>query len=171
MATDVNEVVLSEQCVLTAVSHGLSIISRSGIIQATVKGEAIKNSKTLSLNPITSGRHVCLGGDSKYLSLVDTEISQIIRQSVLRGPWKITKSIWNNTMMNCNIFSTSTGRVSICDPSTLKEMNAIATFTDSITSMYLKDYYLMCTGLVSRNRINYLEQNIKIYDIRQFNNP
>lgn len=183
----VSDVVVSPDVVLAAVHYGLAIVSRGGVPRASVRADAVKNAKALALNPLTDGRHVCIGGDSRMLSVIDVESARIVRQATLRGATGVTGACWAagsapaldsdgstptpESVANLAIFSTATGRISLCDPSTMREVNAIAAFTGATTSVATSGNHIVATGMASRGGVSYLEQTVKLYDIRAIETP
>lgn len=172
MTDDVRDIVVSKNSVLAAVGYGLAIIGRGGVFKATVRADAIKDAKALALNPL-SDKHVCIGGESRMLAVVDLERQRILRQATLRGATGVTNALWAapENVSSITIFSTSTGRLSFCDPSSMREVNAIAAFAGSTTSVASSGFYLAATGLGSRGGLSYLEQGVKLYDIRALESP
>lgn len=169
---DVRDIVVSNSSVLAAVSYGLVIVNRGGVLCGAVRAEAISNAKALALNPL-SDKHVCIGGESRMLAVIDLEQERILRQATLRGATGVTAALWAapEAASSIAIFSTSTGRISLCDPSTMREVNAIAAFAGATTSMATSGYYLAATGLSTRGGVPYLEQSVKLYDIRAVQAP
>lgn len=169
---DVRDVVVSHTAVLTAVGYGLAVVSRGGVIRSTVRADAINNAKALALNPLTDN-HVCIGGESPMLAVVDVDAGRIVRQAGLRGATGVTAACWAapNSASNLAIFSTATGRISFCDPSTMREVNAIAAFTGAATAITTTGYNLAATGLASHAGVSYLEPQVKMFDIRAVDTP
>lgn len=169
---DVRDIVVSRTAVLAAIGYGLAVVSRGGVVRATVRADAIHNSKALALNPLTDA-HVCIGGESRMLAVIDINAVRIVRQAGLRGASGVTAACWAapNSSSNLAIFSTGTGRISLCDPSTMREVNAIAAFTGPATTIATTGYYLAATGLASHPGMSYLEPQVKMFDIRAVNNP
>lgn len=169
---DVRDVVVSSNSVLTAMNYGLAIVSKSGVCSSSIRTDTIKNAKGIALNPL-SENHVCIGGESRMLAVLDLPQLQVLRQANLRGATGVTNALWaapDGASSIC-LFSTATGRLSFCDPSTMREINAIAAFSGAITSISSNGYYITATGFGTRNGIPYLEQGIKIYDIRSLETP
>lgn len=164
---DVRDIVVSQTAVLAAVGYGLAVVGRGGVLKATVCADTVKDAKALALNPL-SDRHVCIGGESRMLALIDLENSRILRQATLRGAAGVTDAEWAapDGASNIAIFSTATGRISLCDPSSMREVNAIAAFAGAATSLSVSGYYLAATGVGSRGGVSYLEQHVKLFDIR-----
>lgn len=171
-ASDVRDIVVSESVVMAAVGYGLAIVRRGGAIHASVRADTVKNAKAIALNPLTHS-HVCIGGDSRMLAVIDVAQARIVRQASLRGATGVTAACWAAPEASCNlaIFSTATGRISFCDPSTMREVNAAAAFTGATTALSSSGYYLAATGLASRAGVSYLEQHVKVFDIRAIDNP
>eukprot|EP00178_Gracilaria_changii_P021163 TRINITY_DN63032_c0_g1_i1.p1 TRINITY_DN63032_c0_g1~~TRINITY_DN63032_c0_g1_i1.p1 ORF type:complete len:1234 (+),score=167.62 TRINITY_DN63032_c0_g1_i1:168-3869(+) len=169
---DVRDIVVSDTSVLAAVSYGLAVVKRGGVLSASVRADTIKNAKALALNPM-SDNHVCIGGESRMLAVIDLQQQRILRQATLRGATGVTAAVWAAPQgaSSLAVFSTSTGRISLCDPSTMREVNAIAAFAGATTSIATSGYYLAATGLGTRGGLPYLEQTVKLYDIRAVQNP
>lgn len=169
---DIRDVVVSRTAVLAAVGYGLAVVSRGGVIRSTIRADAINNAKALALNPLTDN-HVCIGGESPMLAVVDVDAGRIVRQAGLRGATGVTAACWAapNSASNLAIFSTATGRISFCDPSTMREVNAISAFTGAATAITTTDYYLAATGLASHAGVSYLEPQVKMFDIRAVDTP
>lgn len=169
---DVRDIVVSKRHVLAAVNYGLAMVSRGGVIQAAVRADTIRNATGLALNPISEA-HVCIGGESRMLAVIDLEQQRILRQATLRGAHGVTNALWAapSAASSVAIFSTSTGRLSFCDPSTMREVNAVAAFAGATTSIATNGYYLAATGLGTRGGVSYLEQIVKLFDIRAVDTP
>ncbi|KAI0561764.1 Ubiquitin carboxyl-terminal hydrolase [Gracilaria domingensis] len=107
------------------------------------------------------------------LALVDLQQQRILRQATLSGGTGVTAAVWAAPQgaSSLAIFSTSTGRISLCDPSYMGEVNAIAAFSGATTSIATSGYYLAATGLGTREEVHYLEQTVKLYDIRAVQSP
>lgn len=139
---------------------------------ASLSADAIRDAKGVALNP-HSDDHVCIGGESPMLALIDLPQLRILRQATLRGATGVTNALWASPdgASSLAIFSTSTGRISFCDPSTMREVNAVASFGGAITNIASRGYFIAATGLGTRGGISYLEQNVKIFDIRRLETP
>lgn len=169
---DVRDIVVSKTSVLAATGYGLATLSRGGVFQASIRADTIKNAKGLALNP-HSERHVCIGGESRMLAVIDLEQQRILRQATLRGATGVTRALWAapDATSSLAIFSTSTGRISFCDPATMREVNAVAAFAGTTTGIASSGYFLAATGLGTRGGVSYLEQHVKIFDIRRLETP
>lgn len=169
---DVRDIVISESAILAAMGYGLAIVNRGGVISASVIADAIKDAKGVALNP-HSDNHICIGGESPMLALIDLPQLRILRQATLRGATGVTNALWASPdgASSLAIFSTSTGRISFCDPSTMREVNAVAAFGGAITDISSSGFFLAATGLGTRGGISYLEQSVKIFDIRRLETP
>lgn len=172
IADDVRDITVSKHNILAAVGYGMAIVTRGGVLAGTIRADTIRNANSLALSPVTE-KHVCIGGESRMLAVVDIEQQRILRQATLRGSTGVTKALWASPdgASNLAIFSTSTGRISFCDPATMREINAVAAFAGAATSIATSGYYLAATGTGTRSGVPYLEQNIKLYDIRSIGNP
>ncbi|CAN8075557.1 unnamed protein product [Agarophyton chilense] len=169
---DVRDILVSDSFVLAALSYGLAVVQRGGVLSASVRADTIRNPKAIALNPM-SDNHVCIGGESRMLAVIDIQQQRILRQATLRGATGVTAAVWTAPQgaSSLAVFSTSTGRISMCDPSTMREVNAIAAFAGTTTSIASSGYYLAATGLGTRGGVSYLEQTVKLYDIRAVQNP
>lgn len=169
---DVRDIAISESAVLAAMGYGLAVVSRGGVRRATVRADTLKNAKGLALNPL-SNHHVCMGGESRMLAVVDLQQQIILRQATLRGATSVTRALWAapGGASSVAIFSTATGRISFCDPSSMREVNAVAAFTGATTSIATSGYYLAATGLGTRGGMPYMEQHVKLFDIRALETP
>lgn len=169
---DVRDIAVSQEAILAAVGYGLAIVRRGGAMYASLRADTVKNSKALALNPLT-GSHVCIGGDSRMLAVIDVEEARIVRQASLRGATGVTAACWAapTPTSSLAIFCTATGRISFCDPSSMKEVNAVAAFAGATTAIATSGYNLAATGLASRGGVSYLEQHVKVFDIRQVDTP
>lgn len=169
---DVRDIVISKTSVLAATGYGLAALTRGGAFQAAIRADTIKNAKGLALNP-HSESHVCIGGESRMLAVIDLEHQRILRQATLRGATGVTKALWAapDATSSLAIFSTSTGRISFCDPATMREINAVAAFAGATTGIASSGYFLAATGLGTRGGVSYLEQHVKIFDIRRLETP
>lgn len=171
-AEDVRDVVVSKSSVLAAMSYGLAILSKGGVRRASVQADTLRAAKGLALSPV-SDNHVCMGGDSRMLAVVDLEQQRILRQATLRCATSVTRALWAplDGASSLTIFSTATGRISFCDPATMREINAVAAFTGAATSIASCGYYLAATGLGTRGGVPYLEQYVKMFDVRALDTP
>lgn len=172
ITTDVRDLIVSENLVLAAMGYGLASISRGGVIQASIRADAISDAKGIALNP-HSDNHVIIGGQSPMLALIDLPNQRLLRQATLRGASGVTRALWASpeTTSSLAIFSTSTGRISFCDPSTMREVNAVASFGGAITDISQSGHFLAATGLGTRSGLHYLEQSVKVFDIRRLETP
>lgn len=169
---DVRDIVISSHSVLAAMGYGLAVLTRGGTFLAAMRADAIKNARGLALNP-HSESHVCIGGESRMLAIIDLQQERILRQATLRGATGVTKALWgaSDATSSLSIFATSTGRISFCDPSTMREINAVAAFAGATTSIALSGYFLAATGIGTRGGVSYFEQHVKIFDIRRLDTP
>lgn len=169
---DVRDLAVSESSVLAAMGYGLAVVSRGGVLKSSVRADTLKDAKGLALSPL-SDAHVCMGGESRMLAVVDLQQQRILRQATLRGATSVTRALWAapDGASSVAIFSTATGRISFCDPSSMREINAVAAFTGATTAIASSGYYLAATGLGTRGGVPYMEQHVKIFDIRSLESP
>eukprot|EP00177_Eucheuma_denticulatum_P002958 GFKZ01005316.1.p1 GENE.GFKZ01005316.1~~GFKZ01005316.1.p1 ORF type:complete len:1287 (-),score=162.64 GFKZ01005316.1:648-4106(-) len=172
ISSDVRDIVVSKSAVVAAMGYGLAVVSRGGVITTSIRADAIKDAKGVALNP-HSDSHVCIGGESPMLALIDLQQQRILRQATLRGATGVTNALWAcpDGATSLAIFSTSTGRISFCDPSTMREVNAVAAFGGTTTHISSSGYFLAATGLGTCSGVPYLEQGVKIFDIRRLETP
>ena len=169
---DVRDIVVSKSSVLAAVGYGLAVLTRGGVLQSSFRADAVRDAKAISLSPV-SETHVCIGGESRMLAVLDLEHQRILRQASLRGASGVTDAAWVSPegASSLAIFSTATGRISFCDPATMREVNALAAFTGPATSITSSGFYLATTGLGTRGGVPYLEPHVKMFDIRAVGTP
>lgn len=172
ITTDVRDITVSKTSVLAAMGYGMAVLTRGGAFQASIRADTIKNAKGLALNP-RSDSQVCIGGESRMLAVIDLERQRILRQATLRGATGVTRALWAapDAASSIAIFSTSTGRISFCDPATMREVNAVAAFAGATTAIASTGYFLAATGLGTRGGVSYLEQHVKVFDIRRLETP
>jgi PAB-dependent poly(A)-specific ribonuclease subunit 2 len=159
--------------VIVAVPDGIRVLTRGGAPRAKVVADSISDTQAVSLNPLNSA-HVAVGGGSTMLAVVDWQQQRMIRQATLRGGNSVTCSDWVDVRGNGGsfvIFGTATGRVSLCDPSTMREFNAAASFAGAVTGMATKGHILATCGMTTRAGISYVEPVVKLYDVRSFTQP
>lgn len=169
---DIRSIVTSASSVLCAVPAGLCVLSKGGVVRNTLYADAISQPRALALNPVSDGQ-ICIGGASRTLAVVDWENGRILRQAALRGASGVTDATWSEPSSGSSvcIFGTQTGRISLCDPSTMREVNAAVAFAGSITSVSCNGFTLATTGCSPHGGVAYMEQTVKMFDIRQMNTP
>lgn len=158
--------------VLAAVSRGLCVLSRGGVSRSNFFADALANPRALALNPVLEGQ-VCVGGASEKLAVVDWESQRILRQASQRVPAIVTNAQWAvfPDTRSMTVFSTQTGRISLCDPSSMREVQAAAAFTGSVTSVSCRGNIIAATGCTTHGGVAYTQQLIKLFDVRYFNSP
>ncbi|KAI0558622.1 WD40/YVTN repeat-like containing protein [Gracilaria domingensis] len=140
-------------------NHGdVRDVVRGGVLSASVRADTIRNAKALALNPI-SDDHVCITGESRMLAVGPS----------CRGPTAAANS--ETSYFARRYWCHRCGRISLCDPSSMHEVNAIAAFAGATTSIATSGYYLAATGRRIRGGVSYLEQTVKLYDIRAVQSP
>lgn len=169
---DVRALTVADSAVLVAVPRGLAVMSRGGIVRNTLYADTIAEPSALALNPFSDGQ-CCIGGDSPILAVVDWESSRILRQAGLRGASHVTDASWfvPPSASSLCVFGTRTGRVSICNPSTMREVNAAVAFAGAVTSVACSGFLIATTGCAPHGGVAYMEQSVKMFDIRQMSTP
>ncbi len=169
---DVRALTVADNGVLVAVPRGLAVMSRGGIVRTSLYADTIAEPSALALNPFSDGQ-CCIGGDSRMLAVVDWESSRILRQAALRGASHVTDAAWFVPPASSSlcVFGTRTGRISVCNPSTMREVNAVVAFAGNVTSVACSGYVIATTGCAPHGGVAYMEQSVKMFDIRQMNTP
>eukprot|EP00172_Hildenbrandia_rubra_P000736 Plantae.Rhodophyta-Hildenbrandia_rubra.ctg1404.p1 GENE.Plantae.Rhodophyta-Hildenbrandia_rubra.ctg1404~~Plantae.Rhodophyta-Hildenbrandia_rubra.ctg1404.p1 ORF type:complete len:1176 (-),score=145.65 Plantae.Rhodophyta-Hildenbrandia_rubra.ctg1404:3133-6510(-) len=171
LTRSVADLTLSDEHVLAAVSSGIRVHTRGGVCSLSMRADGLRDTRSLSLNPYEPSQ-VAAGGSAPVLAIADIAAERIIRQCSLRGRTSsiVTNSSWVVDFSPIVVFTTNTGRISLCDPSSLREVAAIAAYMGPVTSLSTKGYLVATTGFSStRNSLSYLDPLIKLYDIRTMN--
>lgn len=170
--SDVRSLAVASTNVLAAVPRGLCVLSRGGVTRSTLFADTLADPRALALNPVLEGQ-VCVGGASEKLAVVDWEIQRILRQASQRVPSTVTAAQWSvfPNAHSMAIIATQTGRISLCDPSSMREVQAAAAFTGSVTSISFHGNTIAATGCTSHGGVAYPQQLIKLFDVRYFNSP
>lgn len=166
------DIAVAEGGVLVAGEKGLDVLGRGGVRVGGVLAETVSDARGVALSPVCEG-HACIGGGGRMLAVVDWTVGRILRQATLRGGNGVTCASWiaPDPASSLALFATATGRVSLCDPSSMREVNAVAAFAGAATSIASRGYYLAVTGCGTRGGVSYLEQHIKLFDIRALDAP
>lgn len=160
----------SEDAVLAAVPAGLRVLTRGCAPRAALSGDAVNDACAVALNPRNDSQ-IAIGGNSSLLAVADWTQERIIRQAQLRGGSQVTCADWLDTPAagSYAIFGTSTGRVSVCDPTTLHEISAVASCAGPVTSIALHEHLIATCGMSVRGGVAVTENSIKLYDVRHMN--
>lgn len=158
--------------VIAAVPRGLGLLTRGGVPCGNIHAESIGNPAALALNPLDD-KMVAVGGQSRMLAVVDCAREHILRQAPLSCSAGVTAADWVAPpgLPSVAVFATQTGRISLCDPSSMREMQSAAAFAGAVTSISCSGYYLAATGSTTHGGVAYMEQAIKIFDMRRLNTP
>jgi hypothetical protein len=160
-----------EDVILTATPSGLNMLTRGCAPRGSVTADIVMDACALAENPVNDA-HVAVGGGANMLTVVDWAQERIIRQATLRGGNRVTCADW----VDCGagsfaLFSTASGRISLCDPSSMREVGAVAAFTGPVTNVATRGMIVAACGMSMRNGISYVEPLVKLYDVRYMHQP
>lgn len=159
--------------VVTAVAGGVRVLTRGCAPLAAVSGDGVVDAVALAVNPVDATQ-VCVGGGGNLLAIVDWGREAVIRQAALRGGGGgVTCAEWVDAAGagSLAVFATGTGRVSICDPRSVREVNAAAAFPGPVTGLDCRGPVLAVCGMGVRGGLSFVEDVVKLYDVRALHEP
>jgi DNA polymerase III epsilon subunit-like protein len=159
--------------VVTAVGGGVRVVTRGCAPLASVCGDGVENAAAIAVNPVDATQ-VCVGGGGSLLAVVHWGREAIIRQAALRGGGGgVTCAEWVDVAGagSLAVFATGSGRVSVCDPRSLREVNAAAAFPGPVTGLDCRGSMLAVCGMGVRGGVSYVEDMVKLYDVRAMHEP
>lgn len=159
--------------VVTAVAGGVRVLTRGCAPLAAVSGDGVLDAAALAVNPVDATQ-VCVGGGGSLLAIVDWGREAVIRQAALRGGGGgVTCAEWIDAAGagSLAVFATGTGRVSICDPRSVREVNAAAAFPGPVTGLDCRGPTLAVCGMGVRGGVSHVEDVVKLYDVRALHEP
>lgn len=166
-------IAVTDHAVVTAVAGGVRVLTRGCAPLAAVSGDGVLDAAALAVNPVDATQ-VCVGGGGNLLAIVDWGREAVIRQAALRGGGGgVTCADWVDAAGagSLAVFATGTGRVSICDPRSVREVNAAAAFPGPITGLDCRGPVLAVCGMGARGGMSFVEDVVKLYDVRALHEP
>lgn len=161
-----------QDAVITACASGVVAVTRGCAPLARIDAASVAGAAAVARNPANDAQ-VAAGGTSSLLAVLDWPGQRIIRQAALRGGNNVTCAEWADIsgVGSLAMFATATGRVSVCDPSSMREVNAAAGFAGPVTSMAVRGPLIAASGMSMRGGISFFEQAIKLFDVRAMHQP
>lgn len=158
--------------VVAACPDGVRVFTRGCAPRAKVVSEVVSDSTSVVLNPMNDAQ-AAVGTGGNSIALVDWDSMRVIRQSTLRAGSRVTCSTWVDVAHSGSVvvLATGTGRLSLCDPSSMREVNAAAAFLGPVTSVASRAHILAACGMSVRGGISYLEPHVKLFDVRSMAQP
>lgn len=159
--------------VITASAGGVRVLTRGCAPRASISGDGVRDAAAIAINPVDETQ-VCVGGGGRTLAVVDWGRECIIRQAALMGGGSgVSCADWVdlNGSGSLALFTTNTGRISVCDPRSLREVGAAAAFAGPVTSLACRGPVVAACGMGMRGSVPYLEDAVKLFDIRAMHEP
>lgn len=121
----------------TAVGDDVHVLTRGCAREAAVGGDGVVDAAALALNPVDT-MQMCVSAGGSFLPFVGWGRAAVHRQAALRGGGggvTYVRWVFSAGAGSLAVFTTETGRVGICNPRNVGEINAVTAFLGPVTGL------------------------------------
>mmetsp|Transcript_6730 Transcript_6730/g.13677 ORF Transcript_6730/g.13677 Transcript_6730/m.13677 type:complete len:847 (-) Transcript_6730:3575-6115(-) len=170
-AFDVRDLVSTRFGCVVAAQGGVSWYRHGGIRVGMVSAPAQMEARSLCLSPVHDS-HVFTCGGTTWLSLLDVERARVLQQStlVVDSVHGAVSSAWTNNARVILVASAG-GRISLRDPTSLKEFDHVSPFFGTPTCVVTKGNLFATSSYLVQDGISYVDPMVTLFDIRMLKVP